>query len=48
MAKKPGRVGEADISADVLAIIDAEPNREITTTKLVAEMRKRIPLGPGD
>ncbi|MGX5805146.1 hypothetical protein ACWGS9_28430 [Bradyrhizobium sp. Arg314] len=48
MAKKPGRVGEADIGPDVIAIIDAEPGRQITTTKLIAELRKRIPLGAED
>lgn len=48
MARKPGRVGEADIAGDVIAIIDAEPHREITTTKLIAELRDRIPLGPED
>jgi hypothetical protein len=48
MAKKLGRIGESDIGSDVLAIIDAEPNREITTTKLIAELRKRIPLTAED
>jgi hypothetical protein len=48
MAKKPGRVGEADIGPDVIAIIDAEPGRQITTTKLIAELRKRIPLSAED
>jgi hypothetical protein len=48
MAKKPGRIGEADISADVLAIVDGQPNREISTTKLISELRKRIPLSAED
>lgn len=48
MARKPGRIGEADISRDVLDIIDAEPNREITTTRLIAELRRRLPLSPED
>ncbi|MER8596220.1 hypothetical protein NKH33_32685 [Mesorhizobium sp. M1182] len=48
MAKKPGRIGEADIGSDVIAIIDAEPHREITTTKLIAELRNRIPLSAED
>ncbi len=48
MAKKPGRIGESDIANDVIAIIDAEPNREITTTKLIAELRNRIPLSSED
>ncbi|HEV2897628.1 MAG TPA: hypothetical protein VGX71_07295 [Pseudaminobacter sp.] len=48
MAKKSGRVGEADIGSDVIAIVDAEPNREITTTKLIAELRTRIPLSAED
>jgi hypothetical protein len=48
MAKKPGRIGEHDISQDVIAIIDGEPNRQITTTKLIAELRKRIPLNAQD
>ncbi|MER9433234.1 hypothetical protein [Mesorhizobium sp. M0408] len=48
MAKKPGRIGEADIGPDVIAIIDAEPHREITTTKLIAELRNRIPLSAED
>lgn len=48
MAKKAGRIGEHDISRDVLAIIDAEPNREILTSKLIEELRKRIPLSAED
>lgn len=48
MAKKPGRIGEADIGNDVSEIVDAEPNREITTTKLISELRKRIPLSDED
>jgi hypothetical protein len=48
MAKKPGRIGEADIAKDVLEIIDEQPGREITTTKLIAELRKRIKLAPED
>lgn len=48
MAKKPGRVGEADISGVVLAIIDAEPGKQISTTKLIKELRKRIPLSADD
>ncbi len=48
MAKKPGRVGEADIGTDVLAIVDAQPGRQITTTKLISELRKRIPLNVED
>ncbi|MER9952546.1 hypothetical protein [Mesorhizobium sp. M0047] len=48
MAKKSGRIGEADISKDVLAIIAAEPNREISTTGLIAKLRDRIPLSAED
>lgn len=48
MAKKLGRVGEADISRFVLDIIDNEPNRQISTTKLIAELRNRVPLSPED
>ncbi len=48
MARKPGRIGEADIRNEVLKIIDAEPNKEISTTKLIAELRKRMPLSPED
>jgi len=48
MAKKAGRVGEADLSREVLVIIDAEPNREIKTTKLIAELRNRLPLSAED
>ncbi|CCV08703.1 hypothetical protein MESS2_780050 [Mesorhizobium metallidurans STM 2683] len=48
MAKKAGRIGEADISKDVIAIIDAEPNREISTTKLIRTLRQRIPLNAED
>jgi hypothetical protein len=48
MAKKPGRIGEHDISQEVIAIIDGEPNRQITTTKLIAELRKKIPLSVQD
>lgn len=48
MAKKAGRIGEHDIRNAVLAIISTEPNKEITTTKLIAELRKVVPLGPKD
>jgi hypothetical protein len=48
MARKAGRIGEHDIRNVVLAIIKNEPNREITTTKLIAELRKRLPLSPED
>lgn len=48
MARKPGRIGEADISDAVLRIIDAEPNKEISTTRLIAELRNHIPLSPKD
>jgi hypothetical protein len=48
MAKKPGRIGEADIGPHVLAIIDVQPNREISTTKLIEELRSRIPLTAED
>ncbi|WP_296746048.1 hypothetical protein [Mesorhizobium sp.] len=48
MAKKPGRVGEADIGPDVIAIIDTQPGRQITTTRLIAELRNRIPLNAED
>lgn len=48
MAKKPGRVGEADIGPAVVAIVDGEPGRKITTTKLISELRKLIPLSSED
>lgn len=48
MARKPGRVGEADIGPDVIAIVDGEPGRQITTTKLISELRSRIPLSVED
>lgn len=48
MAKKPGRIGEADISDDVLLTAYGEPHGEIATTKLIAELRKRVKLGPED
>ncbi|MCA0051641.1 hypothetical protein LB577_32565 [Mesorhizobium sp. B283B1A] len=48
MAKKSGRIGEADISKDVIAIIDAEPKKEISTTRLIAKLRERIPLSAED
>lgn len=48
MGKKAGRIGEADISQAVIDIIDAEPGRQITTTKLIAELRKSMPLSPED
>ena len=48
MAKKAGRIGEHDIRNIVLDIIGNEPNREITTTKLIAELRDRLPLSPED
>lgn len=48
MVKKPGRIGESDISKEVLDIIDNEPGRKITTTKLISELRKRIRLSPED
>ncbi|MDX8530117.1 hypothetical protein RFM41_00010 [Mesorhizobium sp. VK25A] len=48
MAKKPGRVGEADIGTAVLAIVDAQPGRQITTTRLIAELRDRIRLNAED
>jgi hypothetical protein len=48
MARRKARVGEADLSKDVLDIIDARPNKQITTTELIAELRKRIPLTDED
>lgn len=48
MAKKSGRIGEADIGQYVLDIIDAQPGRQITTTKLIAELRKIVPLSAED
>jgi hypothetical protein len=48
MAKKAGRIGEHDIRNAVLDIIRNEPNREITTTKLIAELRKVVPRSPED
>jgi hypothetical protein len=48
MAKKPGRIGEADIRQSVLDIIDAEPNREISTTDLIAKLRAQLPLSAED
>ena len=48
MAKKPGRVGEADIRQAVLDIIDAEPHREISTTALIAKLRDQLPLSAED
>ncbi|MCV0394125.1 MAG: hypothetical protein K5872_22870 [Rhizobiaceae bacterium] len=48
MAKKSGRIGEADIRKEVLKIVDAQPNKEISTTKLIAELRKHVPLSPED
>ena len=48
MAKKLGRIGEHDLAKDVIAIVDGEPNREISTTKLIRELRKRIPLSVED
>jgi len=48
MARKPGRVGEADIKQAVLDIVDEQPGRAITTSKLIAELRARVKLGPED
>ncbi|WP_367717523.1 hypothetical protein AB2N04_05270 [Nitratireductor sp. GISD-1A_MAKvit] len=48
MARKSGRIGEADIRIEVLRIVDAQPNKEISTTNLIAELRKCIPLTPED
>lgn len=48
MAKKFGRIGESDIRNEVLKIVDAQPNKEISTTKLIAELRKCVPLSPED
>lgn len=48
MAKKAGRIGEHDIRNAVLDIIKREPNREISTTKLIAELRNVVPLSPDD
>lgn len=46
--KETGRIGEADLTNDVLAIIDAQPGRQISTTRLIAELRKRVALSEGD
>lgn len=48
MAKKAGRIGEADIRNAVLNIVRNEPHTEITTTKLISELRKVVPLNPDD
>ena len=48
MAKKLGRVGESDIRNAVLDIIRSKPNREITTTKLIAELRLVVSLNSED
>lgn len=47
-ATEKGRIGEADIAQDVIAIIESQPDRQISTTQLIEELRRRVPLGEGD
>jgi hypothetical protein len=47
-ATKPGRVGEADLRRDVIAVLNGQPRKEITTSKLIKELRNRIKLTPED
>jgi len=45
---KAGRVGEADLRADVIAVLNEQPRREIRTSKLIKELRGRIKLSAED
>jgi hypothetical protein len=45
---KANRVGEAHLTIPALQAARDQPNGEITTTKLIAEMRKRVPLNAED
>lgn len=46
--KVPGRVGEADIRNDVIAVLQEQPSKEIRTSKLIKELRKRVKLTAAD
>ena len=48
MVKKPNRIGEADLTVPALQAARDQPNGQISTTKLIIEMRKRVPLNPED
>lgn len=48
MSSKAGRVGEADLRADVIAVLNEQPKKEIRTSKLIKELRGRIKLSAED
>lgn len=48
VVKKPNRVSEVDLTDSALSVIRDQPKGEITTTKLIAELRKVMKLGPED
>ena len=45
---KPNRVSESDLTDAALIVVRAQPNQQITTTKLIGELRKVVKLGPED
>ena len=48
MPKKTNRISEADLTDPALMIVRDQPSGKITTTKLIAELRKVMKLGPAD
>lgn len=48
MPKKPDRISEADLTIPALLVLRDQPSGTISTTKLIAELRKIMKLSPGD
>lgn len=48
MVRKPNRISEVDLTDAALQVIRAEPNGRISTTKLIAELRKVLKLSIED
>ena len=48
MQKKADRISESDLTIPALLVVRDQPTGQLSTTKLIAELRKAMKLSPGD